>query len=84
MPTKAMRCNARVAFDASRPSDGATAMPGDQEYLLYPLDTGEDPACLRCGTIMGLAGHEVRETKPDFISFRCAKCGRSEKFICEE
>jgi hypothetical protein len=31
-----------------------------------------------------LAGHEVRETKPDFISFRCVKCGRSEKFISEE
>ena len=59
-------------------------MPVDQEYLLYPLDTGEDPACLHCGTIMGLAAREVRESKPDFISFRCEKCGRSEKFIYED
>jgi hypothetical protein len=74
----------RVAFDASASLRWRTAMPGEQDYLLYPLDTGEDPACLRCGTIMGLAGQEVRETKPDFISFRCEKCGRSEKFICED
>ncbi len=56
-------------------------MKGEQEYLLYPLDTGADQACLRLGTIMGLAAHEVRESKPDFIGFRCEKCGRSEKFI---
>jgi hypothetical protein len=31
-------------------------MPGDQEFLLYPLDTGEDPACLDCGTVMMVAG----------------------------
>jgi hypothetical protein len=40
-------------------------MPGDQEFLLYPLDTGDDPACLDCGTLMMVAGHEVREAKPD-------------------
>jgi hypothetical protein len=59
-------------------------MPSDQEFLLYPLDTGEDPVCLGCGTLMGLAGHEVREFKPDFITFRCKSCGRSEKFVCED
>jgi len=59
-------------------------MKGEQEYLLYPLDTGEDPTCLRCGTIMRLAAHEVRDGKPGFISFRCEKCGRSEKLICED
>jgi tRNA(Ile2) C34 agmatinyltransferase TiaS len=59
-------------------------MPSDEEFLLYPLDTGEDPACLDCGTIMMVAGHEVRETKPDFITFRCKRCGRSEKYVCEE
>jgi hypothetical protein len=35
----------------------------DEEFLLYPLDTGEDPACLGCGAIMKVIGHEVRETK---------------------
>jgi hypothetical protein len=43
----------------------------DQEFLLYPLDTGEDPVCLGCGSQMTVAGHEVRESKPDFITFRC-------------
>jgi hypothetical protein len=52
-------------------------MPREQEYPFYPLDAGEDPTCLRRGTIMGLAGQEVRETKPDFINFRCKSCGRS-------
>jgi hypothetical protein len=59
-------------------------MPSDQEFLLYPLDTGEDPACLDCGTLMVVAAHEVRETKPDFITFRCKGCGRSEKYVCDE
>ena len=59
-------------------------MPSDQEFLLYPLDTGEDPACLDCGTLMTVAADEVRDTKPDFITFRCGRCGRSEKFVCEE
>jgi hypothetical protein len=56
----------------------------DEGFLLYPLDTGEDPACLGCGAIMKVVGHEVRETKPDFITFRCEACGRSEKFVCDE
>ena len=59
-------------------------MPSDQEFLLYPLDTGEDPVCLDCGTLMMLAGNEVTDTKPDFITFRCMRCGRSEKYVCDE
>jgi DNA-directed RNA polymerase subunit M/transcription elongation factor TFIIS len=59
-------------------------MSGDQEFLLYPLDTGEDPACLTCGTLMVIAAHEASETKPDFITFRCKNCGRSEKYLSEE
>ena len=43
-------------------------MLSDQEFLLYPLDTGEDPACLDCGTLMMVAGHEVREAKPSLTS----------------
>jgi hypothetical protein len=50
-------------------------MPSDQEFLLYPLDTGEDPACMDCGTLMMVAGHEVRDTKPDFTTFRCKRAG---------
>jgi hypothetical protein len=59
-------------------------MSGDQEFLLYPLDTGEYPACLTCGTLMVIAAHEASETKPDFITFRCKNCGRSEKYLSEE
>ena len=59
-------------------------MPSDEEFLLYPLDTGEDPTCLHCCTLMMVAGHEVREAKPDFITFRCKSCGRSEKFVCDQ
>jgi hypothetical protein len=58
-------------------------MPPDQEFLLYPLDTGEDPLCPRCHLPMLLAAHEVRDGKPDFLTFRCEQCGRSEKFVCE-
>jgi hypothetical protein len=59
-------------------------MASDDEFLLYPLDTGENPACLGCGKLMTVAARESRETKPDFITFRCAGCGRSEKFVCDE
>ncbi|MBV9559774.1 MAG: hypothetical protein JOY90_04820 [Bradyrhizobium sp.] len=59
-------------------------MAHDQELLLYPLDTGEDPACLGCGQIMKLFSHEAREGKPDIVTFRCAQCSRSERFLCDE
>jgi hypothetical protein len=57
-------------------------MPSDQEFLLYPLDTER---IRRAWTaVMMVAGHQVREAKPDFITFRCQNCGRSEKFVCDE
>jgi predicted RNA-binding Zn-ribbon protein involved in translation (DUF1610 family) len=59
-------------------------MASDEEFLLYPLDTGEDPACSACGAVMIVAAHEARVIKPDFIAFRCEACGRLEKFVCEE
>jgi hypothetical protein len=55
-------------------------MPDEQEYLLYPIDTGEDPVCLHCEIKMLLA----REGKPTLLIFRCARCGQSEKFLCED
>jgi hypothetical protein len=36
----------------------------DQEFLLYPLDTGEDPVCLGCGSQMTVAGHESATPSP--------------------
>jgi ribosomal protein S27AE len=59
-------------------------MATDNEYLLYPLDTGDDPICPECSHPMVLAGHESREGKPDFVTFRCMKCGRTERFITDE
>lgn len=59
-------------------------MSKEEEFLFYPLDTGEDPVCLGCGAIMTVAAHESRDAKPDFITFRCAGCGRSERFLCDE
>ena len=38
-------------------------MARDEEYLLYPIDTGEEPVCLRCTSKMLLAGSEVRPGK---------------------
>ena len=55
----------------------------DEEYLLYPLDTGEDPVCPACGKTMSIAAVEDRGETPSFITFRCLHCGRTEKFICE-
>jgi hypothetical protein len=59
-------------------------MRPDQDFLLYPLDTGEDPSCLSCGAIMTLAAREAQEGKQGFMTFRCEKCGRTEKFIVDE
>ena len=35
-----------------------------------------------CGRIH--ATHEARQGQPDFVTFRCEHCGRTEKSICEE
>ena len=56
----------------------------DKEFLLYPLDTGDDPACLTCGKTMVVAAVEERGDQPGFITFRCMHCGHTEKFICEQ
>lgn len=59
-------------------------MQPDQEILLYPLDTGEDPVCPSCGQVMRLFADEVSETEQDILTFRCDRCGRSERFISEK
>jgi predicted RNA-binding Zn-ribbon protein involved in translation (DUF1610 family) len=57
-------------------------MPSEQELLLYPLDTGEDHACPACGQVMRLFADEAKN-EVDILTFRCDRCGRSERFICE-
>jgi hypothetical protein len=59
-------------------------MARDEEYLLYPIDTGDDPVCLRCGSKMLLAGSGVRPENPTLLTFRCDRCGQSEKFLSDE
>ena len=59
-------------------------MARDEEYLLYPIDTGDDPVCLRCGSKMLLAGSVVRPEKPTLLTLRCDRCGQSEKFLGDE
>ena len=57
-------------------------MQSDQDLLLYPLDTGEDYLCPACGQVMRLFADQA-EGEADILTFRCDRCGRSERFICE-
>jgi hypothetical protein len=59
-----------ILVKLTNPEAAEVAM-SDQEFLLYPLDTGEDPVCLGCGALLRVVSHEARETKPDFMTFRC-------------
>jgi hypothetical protein len=54
-----------------------------QQFLLYPLDTGQDPVCPACRQVMRLFADEVLEKEPDILTFRCDRCGRSERLISE-
>ena len=62
----------------------SSAMTHSQEFLLYPLDTGKDPVCPRCGTVMLLAAVEVHSDRANILTFRCGRCGRSERLLYEE
>jgi hypothetical protein len=59
------------------------AMSTDQDFLLYPLGTEEQPECPACGKPMTIALHEARSDRPDFSTFRCQDCTRSERFVFE-
>jgi hypothetical protein len=59
------------------------AMSTDQDFLLYPLGTEEQPECPGCGKPMTIALHEARSDRPDFSTFRCQGCTRSERFVFE-
>jgi hypothetical protein len=58
-------------------------MKSDQDFLLYPLATEEPPECAACGKSMAIVLHEIRSNRPDFLTYRCPKCKRSERFVCE-
>ena len=55
----------------------------DLDFLLYPLATEEQPSCPECGKPMTIALHEARRDQPDFSTFRCVACKRSERFVDE-
>jgi predicted RNA-binding Zn-ribbon protein involved in translation (DUF1610 family) len=55
----------------------------DLDFLLYPLATEEVPTCPECGALMTIALHEARDDRPDFSTFRCPACTRSERFVLE-
>jgi hypothetical protein len=48
----------------------------EQDFLLYWLDTGENPACPSCGVAMQLVAAEVRDREPGFLTFQCTRCSR--------
>jgi hypothetical protein len=52
----------------------------DKDFLLYPIDTGEDPVCLGCGTQMTVAAHEVRDNKPDSSASAVRTAGARRSF----
>jgi hypothetical protein len=51
------------------------AMASDEEFLLYPLDAGEDPACSSCAETMARSVHEIRNGKLDFLTFSARGAG---------
>jgi hypothetical protein len=56
----------------------------DLDFLLYPLATDDRPDCPECGKPMAIAVHEARsDDRPDFSTFRCQACARSERFVLE-
>jgi RNase P subunit RPR2 len=57
----------------------------DPEFLLYPLLNSDDPLCSTCQEPMELLTYEARgkAPKPDFVTFGCSRCGRSERFLVE-
>ena len=57
----------------------------ENELLLYPLgDPTDAPACTRCGADMPLARLEAAPGRPDYSTFRCPACNRSETFIADD
>jgi hypothetical protein len=57
----------------------------DNEFLLYPLGEPTDlPVCIGCGEPMPLARLDALPGRPDYSTFRCPACSRSETFIGDD
>jgi hypothetical protein len=63
--------------------DRAMRARTDLDFLLYPLATEEEPVCPACGKPMTIALHEARHDRPDFSTFKCLDCTRSERFVLD-
>jgi hypothetical protein len=74
-----------MLFVAKRNALGGRAMrqTTDLDFLLYPLAIDEMPRCPECGAMMAIAVLEAREDSPDFSTFRCVACQRSERFVID-
>jgi transposase-like protein len=59
-------------------------MKAAEDLLLYPLMTGDHPACPRCASALTLVGFHGERGRPDFSKFRCPDCGRSETFADDD
>jgi transposase-like protein len=55
----------------------------DLDFLIYPLAMEEVATCPACGAPMTVAVYEARDNCPDFSTFRCEACMRTEKFVFE-
>jgi transposase-like protein len=55
----------------------------DLDFLLYPLAIEGMPRCPECGGPMTITVLEAIEDSPDFSTFRCPACRRSERFVVE-
>ena len=56
----------------------------DNELLLNPTgDFTVCPVCDLCGAEMPLAKFEALPDKPEYSTFRCAKCSHTETFLAE-
>jgi transposase-like protein len=53
-------------------------MNGIDDLLFYSLAAGDQPVCPKCCSPLVLVGFQSERGMPDFSSFRCSDCGRSE------
>jgi transposase-like protein len=56
----------------------------DLDFLLYPLANYEMPECPECEAPMAMVLLEVRRDRPDFSTFQCPACRRSERFAIDD
>ena len=54
-----------------------------EDFLLYPLANEDQPNCPACGKPMAIVLHEARVNRPDFSTYQCSECQRTERFVCE-